>query len=718
MGYDSALYKKDNDHLNRYRLAKDIFATIENTQIDYSVRIGIYGEWGTGKTTLSNFIEGIAKENKYPFAKMNPWSCNDKQELWALLLEKIAEALDNEGYKIPKELKTSITQRNIIGIFKFFKKVEPFVNTLKFISDKFTPDSKVIKKITGQLKGKNKRIIIVIDDLDRTDPKLIPQLLLGLNEVLDLPGFSFILPFDKDKVAEALAEYSKTYGTGHEFLEKIIDFPYYLPEPTEAQTAILFKQELEILYNNIDPLVFAEMLEHLPKNPRQVKSLARHFKILEPELERHKDENIDWRSIFYINRIKLESPQFVEMLQQTIISDSAWAYNIWSDNKDNEENLREALKEKLDTIANDLTDIKKEKLDYIKEIATLWLIAHGLYYTENLKYYFQLTSAPHNITWSEFYEIFNKWKENEQISDVKEFITTHAKERQSKNDNMVQDFFISLNDYRSLQLKEASDSLLLSENNEKIKNAEYTISLLKELFTTYDILQNINNFELILDINKKWIHFYKNESDKNIRELEHQLIIFLISDCSFNEDELYNFISNRLNDKRFINTNHEIFTEKYIEYIKLLEENYINRIPSIFEEKGEVRKLYIDGYKKALKSVLIDGNSELYTNVDNVTNLLKIWNDAGTNPIIQGNCREFLRFLKDEYRKAAENTKSKLAAIFSNDKIMQALWSAAIATQLQNRALQELTGDRETLIDYGTNADNLPIPDWLTVNQY
>src|SRR5690606_37868368 len=50
----------------------------------------------------------------------------------------------------------------------------------------------------------SRRVIVIVDDLDRADNILIPKLLLAMRELFDLPGFSFLVPFDKSKVVRAL----------------------------------------------------------------------------------------------------------------------------------------------------------------------------------------------------------------------------------------------------------------------------------------------------------------------------------------------------------------------------------------------------------------------------------------------------------------------------------------------------------------------------------
>jgi predicted KAP-like P-loop ATPase len=116
---------------------------------------------------------------------------------------------------------------------------------------------------------------VFIDDLDRTDPTVVPKLLLALRELLDVPKFVFVLAFDRGTVSRALAEYNTAWGpSGEAFLEKIIDFPFELPTPTPGQVKALAVRQ----FGELCPFVPLDRLNEvaalLPDNPRRLKLFA------------------------------------------------------------------------------------------------------------------------------------------------------------------------------------------------------------------------------------------------------------------------------------------------------------------------------------------------------------------------------------------------------------------------------------------------------------
>jgi ATPase subunit of ABC transporter with duplicated ATPase domains len=60
-GYDSAQRLKKDDDLGRWRFAAEIAEVIRSTPTDWSARIGIFGKWGEGKSTILHFLEEMLR---------------------------------------------------------------------------------------------------------------------------------------------------------------------------------------------------------------------------------------------------------------------------------------------------------------------------------------------------------------------------------------------------------------------------------------------------------------------------------------------------------------------------------------------------------------------------------------------------------------------------------------------------------------------------------
>lgn len=73
-GYDAAQAQREEDDLDRWRFAADIVEVVVTTPADWSARIGIFGKWGEGKSTVLRFAEQMLKGRDSIVFWFNPWA--------------------------------------------------------------------------------------------------------------------------------------------------------------------------------------------------------------------------------------------------------------------------------------------------------------------------------------------------------------------------------------------------------------------------------------------------------------------------------------------------------------------------------------------------------------------------------------------------------------------------------------------------------------------
>jgi len=71
-GYDVPVSTTDDDLLNRGPFVRGIAHIARDCPGDWSVRIGVYGSWGTGKTSVLKLVENML-EPEVPVVWFNPW---------------------------------------------------------------------------------------------------------------------------------------------------------------------------------------------------------------------------------------------------------------------------------------------------------------------------------------------------------------------------------------------------------------------------------------------------------------------------------------------------------------------------------------------------------------------------------------------------------------------------------------------------------------------
>ena len=92
---DGAVVNPEDDLLERSAMSKDVAKLILSTQDKESLTVGIIGSWGSGKSTVLNFIRhfgtdatllsDLAKDEPI-IIEFNPWWYADKDDLFRLII--------------------------------------------------------------------------------------------------------------------------------------------------------------------------------------------------------------------------------------------------------------------------------------------------------------------------------------------------------------------------------------------------------------------------------------------------------------------------------------------------------------------------------------------------------------------------------------------------------------------------------------------------------
>src|SRR5262245_31572033 len=293
-GYDLPIARAEEDFFGRWRFASELWQIVGKAPTNWSVRLGLYGRWGEGKTSVLKFLEYFAQRNSDIVVWFNPWSIRNREDLWNRFAGAIFSRLEEEGIRVEGSGAVKIKKAGRLLIDPIQKAAELnqaakviVGGALSLFGKLLNADNETFKNIRKALG--ERRVIVIIDDLDRADPQLLPEIFLSLREVLDLPNFSFVLAFDVHIVARALADQHKAWGRGEEFLEKVIDFPIALPLPSEQHIRNFVFAELDRYCPFAQREVFQELFYLLPKNPRKLKLLVRHLWTLQHQISRHDD---------------------------------------------------------------------------------------------------------------------------------------------------------------------------------------------------------------------------------------------------------------------------------------------------------------------------------------------------------------------------------------------------------------------------------------------
>ena len=270
---DAPISSRIHDRLNRSQFANHLAMALLNYKEIESLVVGFQGKWGSGKTSVINMsIEKIYEQTEEDDKKkqpviihFNPWNYSGQQQLIQLFLSelskqlrkpKMGERLKEIGEKLERYSKLVSPIKYIPGVGSYVEVVEKAMTvaseTAKAAGKEADNDLVSIKKEINELLGKQgRKIIIIIDDIDRLSNEEVRQIFQLVKTVGDLSNTIYILSFDKEVVIKALEKVQQ--GLGEEYLEKIIQVPFLIPP--------LSKNDIEqILFEQLN-----DIIQHVPE---------------------------------------------------------------------------------------------------------------------------------------------------------------------------------------------------------------------------------------------------------------------------------------------------------------------------------------------------------------------------------------------------------------------------------------------------------------------
>ena len=240
--------------------------------------IGIFGKWGSGKTSFMHLLEKrLSESNSEPHAIpvwFNPWRYEKEEHLIIPFLKTIEheikrykkehegkgkkwlKKIQNAGRKIGEAsaaLAYGMTLEAKLGGFGFILDTSKAVEREEGLAKRKLEKAKTLAEklssiyyeIVDELKGaideKSFRIVVFIDDLDRCLPDKAVELLEAIKLFLDIEGYLFIIGVDREVVKKGISyryrffehreekEKDNLIISPDDYLDKMIQLPLELP---------------------------------------------------------------------------------------------------------------------------------------------------------------------------------------------------------------------------------------------------------------------------------------------------------------------------------------------------------------------------------------------------------------------------------------------------------------------------------------------------------
>ena len=238
---DRPIPGRKDDKFQRASFADALVTQVLALPKNDSFVLGLVGAWGSGKTSILSMVEEAMQKQQQDVVvlKFNPWLFSGTEQLAAHFFHEIAAQLQESTDRKLQEAGASLMSYSealsplsaVPFIGKWAEKIasgfkaagEALKRQGGALPTSVTSQRKAITKLLGE---QDKRLLVIVDDLDRLPKADVGELFKLVRLTADFPNTTYLLAFDRPRVEAALGE---TEGEGRAYLEKILQVTFDVP---------------------------------------------------------------------------------------------------------------------------------------------------------------------------------------------------------------------------------------------------------------------------------------------------------------------------------------------------------------------------------------------------------------------------------------------------------------------------------------------------------
>lgn len=535
---DRPIESASEDLLGRSDFAKNLGEAIYNWKGKDSLVVALYGEWGSGKSSIKNMALSHLRQkgsHKPTIIEFSPWEWAAQEKITKAFFDEISKAIGREdksekneklaaifkkygNYLSLGEVVLSSTSSSIptllpilagigalsslfdstiitttimatlaiyMGVMKWGAEI------LKSLSENFDTKSKdsqkslheIREELSVILQDRDSSILIVMDDLDRlTSPELrmIFQLVKA-NTVF--PNVTFLLLFQKNIIEQRLTDSTQS---GREYLEKIIQVPFDVPKVESLKVYNILASKLESILE-IDESFKTQFNQQRWENIFHA-GLRQYFKNLR-NIYRYAStlafhfSILKGRKIFEANPVDLIGIECIRVFEPEVYTELSLNKDAFTNNgsniRDNED--KNLYRQKVEFT---IEKAKEENRQYVKEILTQlfptieWILGNHFYTGDISEKWFSESRVCHKQNFDQYFQLSTR-SDGISKSDLVEFVEL------TNDSNKLKRKILSLN--QGGKLKEFLSQFELYSDQVPIENAQ---SYINALLDTGDLVDS------------------------------------------------------------------------------------------------------------------------------------------------------------------------------------------------------------------------------------
>ncbi|WP_342595755.1 P-loop NTPase fold protein [Salinicola lusitanus] len=278
---DRALEDEAKDRFGFSGMAERLAPSVVEASKGDGIVIGLEGRWGSGKTSLLNFLRknlAASEVEGVHTITIAPWLNGDTSPLVSSLLEPMAEILKQREGEVAAASghQESVTKRKMAEVSELLRAYGPKtarrIASVANVAGYVLPGAQTVGKVVGEIADVADQVlpygqtpsqmkqelaqklqeldlgfIVILDDLDRLEPEQAVEVIRLVRSVADFPKVAYLMCYDREVLAQAL-ETGLKVTDGDLFLQKIVQLTFNIPLPEPFDLRSLFLDEAQSIY--------------------------------------------------------------------------------------------------------------------------------------------------------------------------------------------------------------------------------------------------------------------------------------------------------------------------------------------------------------------------------------------------------------------------------------------------------------------------------------
>ena len=254
---DQPIIAPDHDYLDRGEFASELARQLKSYRDDHCLVVAFYAPWGAGKSSLLNLLSNeLSRETEQldtpPIViKFNPWNFSSLDSLLSMFFSELRAAIGRSDPELARNVGKAL---HVLSIALSAGELSPvavsYFGWLSRLSGRAAKDLgnttesliTVKERTNKELRKLDRRIFVLIDDIDRLDQESMRFMFRLIRLNADFDRITYVLAFDRKVVSSVLTQEQGTSGA--EYLEKIVQVGFDIPPAEKDRLERMFAHEL------------------------------------------------------------------------------------------------------------------------------------------------------------------------------------------------------------------------------------------------------------------------------------------------------------------------------------------------------------------------------------------------------------------------------------------------------------------------------------------